>query len=131
MLWKGRMKQRISAIEAQIERIKQQLAELTELRPGTLTRQYTVCGSPGCRCKAVPPQKHGPYYHLSYTRHGKGGTRLIKKEDLALVRTAAANYARLRRLVDRWIDLATELSDLILQQRAAVRGGRASASKRR
>ena len=37
------------AIEAQIERIKQQLAELAELRPGTLTRQYTVCGSPGCR----------------------------------------------------------------------------------
>jgi hypothetical protein len=125
------MKQRIAAIEAQIERIKQQLAELTALRPGTLTRQYTVCGSPGCRCKAVPPHKHGPYYHLSYTRHGKGGTRLIKKEDLVLVRTAAANYARLRRLVDRWIDLATELSDLTLQQRAAARGGGASASKRR
>ena len=118
------------AIEAQIERIKQQLAGLAELRPGTLTRQYTVCGSPGCRCKATPPQKHGPYYHLSFTRHGKGGTRLVKKEDIALVRTAVANYARLRRLVDRWIDLGTALSDLKLQQRAAVRGG-TTASKRR
>lgn len=126
------MKQRIAAIEVQIGKIKQQLVGLTELRPGTLSRQYTVCGSPGCRCKAVPPHKHGPYNHLSYTRHGKGGTRLIKKEDLTLVRTAVANYARLRRLVDRWVDLATELSDLKLQQRAAIRGGdRTSASKRR
>jgi hypothetical protein len=131
MLSKGEMKQRMHAIEAQIGKVKQQLAELAELRPGTLTRQYTVCGSPGCRCKANRPQKHGPYYHLSYTRHGKGGTRLVKKEDVTLVRTAVANYARLRRLVDRWIDLGTELSDLKLQQRAAVGGRGTTTSKRR
>jgi len=108
------MEPRIRAIEAQIAKVKQQLAELGELRPGTLSRQYTVCGSAGCRCKANPPQRHGPYYHLSYTRHGKGGTRLIKKADLRAIRIAVANYARLKRLVDRWIDLATELSDLRL-----------------
>ena len=114
------MSDRMRALKAQINAIKRELATLEELRPGSLSRQYNVCGSPGCRCKASPPQKHGPYYHLSYTRHGKGGTRLVKKEDLAPVRAAVANYARLRRLVDRWIDLATELSDLKLQQRAAA-----------
>ena len=114
-------------LDAQIRAIKRDLVRLTDLRPGTLTRQYNVCGSPGCRCKAVPPQKHGPYYQLSYTRHGKGGTRLVKPEDLAPIRTAVANYARLRRLVDRWIDLATQLSDLTLQQRAVVQ----SPAKRR
>jgi hypothetical protein len=31
-----------------------------------------------------------------------------------------ANYARLKRLVDRWIDLATERSDLTLQRRATT-----------
>ncbi len=117
------MEPRIRAIEAQIGRIKQQLVELGELRPGTLSRQYTVCGSAGCRCKASPPKKHGPYYHLSYTRHGKGGTRSIKKEDLAAVRTAVANYARLKRLVDRWIDLATEVSDLKLRPSTPSRSG--------
>ena len=113
------MRHQIRVLNAQIRAIKRELATLADLRPGTLTRQYNVCGSPGCRCKAVPPQKHGPYYHLSYTRHGKGGTRLIQKADLAPIRAAVANYARLRRLVDRWIDLATELSALKLQQRAA------------
>lgn len=114
-------------LDAQIRAIKRDLVRLTDLRPGTLTRQYNVCGSPGCRCKAVPPQKHGPYYQLSYTRHGKGGTRLVKPENLAPIRTAVANYARLRRLVDRWIDLATQLSDLKLQQRAVAQ----SPAKRR
>jgi hypothetical protein len=110
----------IRRLDAQIAGIKRELATLGDLRPGSLTRQYTVCGSPGCRCKARPPQKHGPYYHLSYTRHGKGGTRLIKPADVRSVRTAVANYARLKRLVDRWIDLATERSDLTLQLRAAA-----------
>jgi hypothetical protein len=114
------MRSRLRALDAQIRALKRELAALADLRPGTLTRQYNVCGSPGCRCKAAPPQKHGPYYHLSYTRHGKGGTRLIQKEDLAAIRAAVATYARLRRLVDRWIDLATERSDLTLAQRAAA-----------
>lgn len=115
MLLSSGMRTRESAIEAQIARIKREIGEIGKLRPGSLTRQYNVCSSPGCHCKASPPKKHGPYYHLSYTRHGKGGTRSIKKEDLAAVRAALANYARLRRLVDRWIDLATELSDLQLR----------------
>jgi hypothetical protein len=115
------MDQRLRTLKAQIRGVKRELAQLEELRPGSLSRQYTVCGSAGCHCKASPPHKHGPYYHLSYTRKGRGGTRLIKKENLAAVRAAIANYARLRVLVDRWIDLATELSDLKLQLRTAGR----------
>jgi hypothetical protein len=115
------MTERMRALKAQIAAIKRELAQLEELRPGSLSRQYNVCGSPGCRCKATPPQKHGPYYHLSYTRKGKGGTRLVKKGDLSAIRAELANYARLRNLVDRWIDLATELSDLKLQLRQAGR----------
>jgi len=114
------MDARIRRLDAQIEAIKCALGTLADLRPGSLTRQYTVCGSPGCRCKGRPPQKHGPYYHLSYTRHGKGGTRLIKPADVRTVRAAVANYARLKRLVDRWIDLATERSDRTLELRAAA-----------
>jgi len=114
------MEARIRRLDAQIEAIKRALGTLADLRPGSLTRQYTVCGSPGCRCKGRPPQKHGPYYHLSYTRHGKGGTRLIKAADVRTVRAALANYARLKHLVDRWIDLATERSDLTLEPRAGV-----------
>ena len=102
---------------AQIEDVKRQLVTLGEMRPGSLSTQYNVCGSRGCRCKASPPKKHGPYYQVSYTRKGKSGTRFVRKEDLPRVRAQLKNYARMRRLVDRWVDLATRLSDLKLAKK--------------
>ena len=106
------MSTKIRSLERQIEKIKRELAQVGELRPGTLSEQYNVCGTPGCRCKASPPEKHGPYYQLSYTRKGKSRTRFVRRENLPEVKKRMRNYARLRSLVDRWIDLATELSDL-------------------
>jgi hypothetical protein len=122
MLYTAGMKRRIQTLETQIAAIKRELVALGELRPGSLSQQYNVCGSPGCRCKASPPRKHGPYYQLSYTRKGKDGTRFVKQTDVPAIRAAMANYTRLRELIDRWIDKATELSDLKLQLRIA--GGR-------
>jgi hypothetical protein len=104
------------SLAATIEEVKRQLAALGEMRPGSLSTQYNVCGSPGCRCKASPPKKHGPYHQVSYTRKGKSGTRFVRKEDLSSIRRQLKNYARMRALVDRWIDLATRLSDLGLAQ---------------
>ena len=107
---------RESEIERQIEKLKRDLAGLGELRPGSLSKQYTVCGSPGCRCKATPPQKHGPYYQLSFTRKGKSSTKFVRKEDLPAIRKQLKNYERMKLLVDQWIDLATELSNLQIKQ---------------
>jgi hypothetical protein len=96
----------------QIERVKGQLAALGDLRPGSLSTQYNVCGTPGCRCKATPPEKHGPYYQVSFTRKGKSSSKFVRKEDLNTVRRELKNYEVMKTLVDRWIDLATELSNL-------------------
>ena len=98
----------------QIERMKGQLAALGDLRPGSLSTQYNVCGTPGCRCKATPPEKHGPYYQVSFTRKGKSSSKFVRKEDLAAVRRELKNYEVMKTLVDRWIDLATELSNIRL-----------------
>jgi hypothetical protein len=107
---------RESEIERQIEKLKRDLAGLGELRPGSLSTQYTVCSSPGCRCKATPRQKHGPYYQLSFTRKGKSSTKFVRKEDLPPIRKQLKNYERMKMLVDQWIDLATELSNFRIKQ---------------
>ena len=103
------MKKGIRALETAIERIKRELWSLGDLRPGSLSQQYNVCGNPQCRCKEDPPRKHGPYYQLSFTRKGKSGTRFIRKSHVAMVKKQVKNYARLRTLVDRWIELSTQL----------------------
>ena len=38
----------LKQIEKQILKIKKELVELGELRPGSLSRQYNVCGNPNC-----------------------------------------------------------------------------------
>jgi hypothetical protein len=111
-------------LERQIEKIKRELQQIGELRPGTLSEQYNVCGTPGCRCKTSPPAKHGPYYQLSYTRKGKSRTRFVRRENLSEVKKLMRNYARLRSLVNRWIDVATELSDLRIAQAKTRLSGR-------
>jgi hypothetical protein len=98
----------------QIERVKVKLAALGDLRPGSLSTQYNVCGTPGCRCKATPPEKHGPYYQVSFTRKGKSSSKFVRKEDLNTVRRELKNYEEMKTLVDRWIEMATELSTLRL-----------------
>jgi len=110
------MSRRAQALERKIERIQRQLATLGDLRPGSLSEQYNVCGVEGCRCKASPPKKHGPYSQLSFTRKGKATSRFVRREDLAAVKSQLKNYARLRKLVDQWIDLGIELSTLRLEE---------------
>src|ERR1700692_598468 len=105
---------REATLERQIDKVKRDLVALGDLRPGSLSTQYNVCGTPGCRCKATPPEKHGPYYQVSFTRKGKGSSKFIRKEDLPTIRKQLKNYETMKMLVDQWIDLATELSNLRL-----------------
>ena len=110
------MKTKVPALERRIQRIQQRLATLGELRPGHLSEQYNVCGNPNCRCKANPPQKHGPYYQLSWTRKRKSRTRFVRRSELRAVRAQLKNYETLQELLDQWIELAIELTDLKLAQ---------------
>lgn len=110
------MGRRTVTLQKQVERFKRELLRLGDLRPGSLSEQFNVCGTPGCRCKKSPPQKHGPYYQISYTRKGRSGTRFVRNHQLATIKRQLRNYARMRELIDRWIEAAVELSDLRLQE---------------
>ena len=123
------MTPRPRALDAKIAKIKAALAALGDLRPGTLSQQYNVCGKPACRCKARPPRKHGPYYQVSFTWQGKSQSQFVRREDAPAVRAQLRNYRRLRTLVDTWISVAMTRSRLRLHQarsrRAKKRGGSA------
>ena len=110
---------REATLQRQIEKVKRDLGALGDLRPGSLSTQFNVCGSPGCRCKADPPVKHGPYYQVSYTRKGKSSTKFVKKQDLPEVRKQLKNYQRMKLLMEKWIDLAIELSILRLAKKTS------------
>ncbi|MEK7996431.1 MAG: DUF6788 family protein [Planctomycetota bacterium] len=96
-----------------ISGIKRELADLGPMRPGSLSEQYNVCGTTGCRCKdPKKPEKHGPYYHLNYTWRGKARTEFVKADAVAALREQLTTYKRFRALCDEWVEISLELARL-------------------
>lgn len=107
---------RIAALQGRIRRIKEKILAIEEMRPGSLSEQFNVCGNPNCRCKDPDhPKKHGPYYQISYTRKGKSKTEFVRKEMVAGVKRELKNYQKFKKLVDEWIDLSIEVGKLSRQ----------------
>ncbi|MGK5089904.1 DUF6788 family protein [Bdellovibrionota bacterium FG-2] len=98
-------------IEKRITRIKEELQTIGDMRPGSLNQQYTVCGKTGCRCVDPDnPQKHGPYYQLSYVHNGKSTTQFIGSQSVDKVRQQLENYKIFRALTAEWVDLALQFA---------------------
>ena len=106
---------RLQQFEEQIQQTQRQLLALGDMRPGSLSRQYNVCGKAGCRCKAAQnPKRHGPYHQLSYVHRGKSTSQFIRPAMVKTVKSQIANYKAFRKLTERWIDLALKTAKLKL-----------------
>jgi len=55
-------------------------------RRGSLLQVGNRCGTPGCRCKADPPQLHGPYWQWTRKVAGKTVTVRLSAAQATLVR---------------------------------------------
>jgi hypothetical protein len=126
----------LDQIDRRIVEIKRALAQLGPLRPGSISRQYNICGTPGCRCKAEPPEKHGPYHQLNYTWRGRSRTEFVRQQDLVEVAAELDNYQRLRTLSNEWIGLGIERAQVLraLQKQQSTgknRRGKATSSGNR
>jgi len=95
---------RLAHIEKRIEKIKVELAEMGEMRPGSLTRQYKD-----------PERRGGPYYQLSYTLDMKSRTDYIRRECVSDIRRQIRNYKRFKKLSGEWIALSIEHSRLTMK----------------
>jgi hypothetical protein len=79
--------------------VKAQIEALGPVLPGSISKQWNVCGKPGCRCKdAKHPQRHGPYYQLSFTVVGRSSTMFLKPGELAAARQCVRRHRRLKEL---------------------------------
>jgi len=103
----------ITTLEKEISSIKNKLMSLGDMHPGSMTEQYNICGTPGCKCKDKHnPKKHGPYYQLSFVHNKKNSSRFVKQELVNETRHQLANYKKFKQLVEEWKIAATELSQL-------------------
>jgi len=82
-----------------IAKIKEALNTLGPMLPGSISTQWNVCGKAGCRCKDPDnPQRHGPYYQLSFSVGGRSSTMFLKKDEVAQVKKCLQRYKRFKEL---------------------------------
>ena len=107
-------------IDKKIEKVKRQIINIGELRPGHLVSQYNVCGNKNCKCKDPKnPKKHGPYVLMPYTLKGKRSTTFIHSHYIENAKKQMENYKKLKSLVDDWVELGLEHS--ILKMKSSIK----------
>jgi len=97
-------RKRIQQIEQRIVRIKEQLQEIGPMRPGSLTRQYRD-----------PLNNAGAYWQISYTRQMKSRTEYVRRKWITEIRKQIATHKRFKRLINQWVDLNIEHSQLTMR----------------
>lgn len=91
---------KLQRLEVRIARIKKDLMEIGEMRPGSLTRQNRGL------------KKTGSYYQLSYTHQMKGRTEYVREEFAGVIKQQIATYKKFKRMIEEWIRLAIQHSKI-------------------
>lgn len=106
----------LKQLEEKIKIVKNKIDKISSMRPGNITKQYNVCGSPGCACKdEKDPKKHGPYYKLNYQHQGKSKTVFIKEKNVKKIALENKNYKLFKKLSQLWISLEIDKSNLLIK----------------
>ena len=95
-----------------------QLADIGLIYSGSITRRYTRCGTPGCKCHADPPELHGPYYQWTAKENGKTVTRRLNATEAELYQEWIDNDRQLRRILQQMREVAAKTAELKLKQAA-------------
>jgi Family of unknown function (DUF6788) len=106
--------QRLANYERRYRQLAEQLAGIGLISSGTVTRRYTRCATPGCRCHADPPQPHGPYYQWTTKIDGKTITRRLNPHEAKLYQQWIDNDRKMRRLIAQMRQIAAQASQIHL-----------------
>jgi len=103
----------ILPLERKIHALRRKLLRLGPMHPGSVSRQYQVCGKPGCRCMhPKSPQRHGPYYKLGYVHRGQPVCRFVRADCIGEVQRRLANYKIFRKIINALIALSIQRGQL-------------------
>ena len=113
-------------------RLRTDLAQVGDLRPGSLVERYRRCGKANCHCAHKGAVGHGPSWSLTREVAGKTVTTIIPAGAVEQTRQQLVEYKRFRRLGQELVETSEHLCDALLapeaaSQEAAQKGG----SKRR
>ena len=102
------------ALRERRDEIRDELASVGDLRPGSLVGRYRRCGKPTCHCAREGDGGHGPSWSLTHAVAGRTVTRIIPPEAVPRTRQQIAEYQRLRRLTGELVEVSEGLCEALL-----------------
>jgi len=111
----------LAPLEAELDRLKAQIASVGFVSSGSVVRRFMPCGKPGCRCQDDPPQLHGPYWQWSHKVGGKTITRRLTQDQARLYQQWIANRRRISELLARMEQVSGRAAEILLRDTAHTR----------
>ena len=115
-------------LEQRRETIAQQVAQLGDLRPGSVTSTSGRCGKPDCRCHRPGQPGHGPNFRLTYKAKGKSiSESLPTPPAIHKAEREVAEFRRFQQLSREFVQTNTQ----ICRARSAEREPQTEQEKKR
>jgi hypothetical protein len=97
-------------LESRRAAVQLQIAQLGDMRSGSITRTGGCCGNPNCHCHRAGDPGHGPYYRLTRKLNGKTVTETFASPaSLAKAQREVAECQRFRELGDQLLDVNEQI----------------------
>jgi uncharacterized protein DUF6788 len=109
-----------SQLEKRRSELKARLADVGDMRPGSLIGRYRRCGKPTCHCAQQDATGHGPSWSLTREVAGRTVTRIVPSTAVEQTRRQIEEYRRFRTLMRDLIEVSEQLCDTRLQASRAA-----------
>jgi hypothetical protein len=100
-------------LESRRSAVQSQIAQLGDMRSGSITGTGGHCGNPNCHCHQAGDSGHGPYYRLTRKVNGKTLTETFPSAaSLSKAQREVAERQRFRDLSDQLLDVNERICQL-------------------
>jgi len=103
----------LADLEGRRVAVQSQIAELGDMRSGSITGTGGRCGTANCHCHQAGDPGHGPYYRLTRKVNGKTVTETLSSPaSLAKAQREVAECQRFRELGDQLLEVNEQICQL-------------------
>ncbi len=100
----------LADLESRRAAVQSKIAQLGDMRSGSITGTGGRCGNPNCHCHQTGDPGHGPYYRLTRKVNGKTVTETFSSPaSLAKAQREVAECQRFRELGDQLLDVNEQI----------------------
>jgi hypothetical protein len=106
---------RIQRLRDRRDQLRAELAQVGDMRPGSLVERYRRCGKLNCHCAQEGEAGHGPSFSLTHAVDGKTVTKIIPPHGVETTRRQIDEYRRFRELGQKLVEASERLCEAQLR----------------